>query len=388
MQFLAAFNKYMNFFKEYAGGGKMMRNCALIVDDVEFNREILSMMLEDEFTVLEAEDGEQAMNIMLERTDDISVLLLDLVMPKMGGIDVLRLMDQNGLRDRFPVLIITGESSAEIEEQCLENGASDFIKKPFNPAVVQRRVKNSVALYTYRFHLEEKVAEQTAQLLDQAEMLKEQNLKLQKMNENTIELLSDVVEMRNLESGTHVRRVKGFTKILAEDIRENYPEYGLTEHTVQNISNASSMHDVGKIMISDAVLTKPGKLTPEEFELMKTHTVHGCDVLERSNHMWEEDYYKLCWQICRHHHEKWDGRGYPDGLSGDDIPLAAQIVAMADCFDALTTERVYKRAYSPDEAYSMIMNDECGKFNPKLKDSFTRCRTKFSSLAEELKGGS
>ena len=362
-----------------------MKNYALIVDDVDFNRDMLSMMLEDEFSILEAEDGEQAMSIMLERADDISVLLLDLVMPKLNGMDVLRLMKEKNLLDRFPVLIITGESSAEIEEQCLEAGSSDFVKKPFNPAVVRQRVKNAVALYMYRFHLEEKVAEQTSQLMQQANELKEKNLQLQRMNESTIELLSDVVEMRNMESGTHVRRVKGFSKILATDIMENYPEYGFDEHIIETISMASSMHDIGKIMISDTVLLKPGKLTPEEFDQIKTHTLRGCDVLQRSKDMWEEDYYTLCWQICRHHHEKWDGRGYPDGLGGDDIPIAAQIVSIADCFDALTTERVYKKAFTPDEAYNMIMNNECGVFNPKLKESFTRCREQFSALAQQLK---
>lgn len=343
------------------------------------------MMLEDEFSILEAEDGECAMNIMLDRQDEISVVLLDLIMPKLNGMDVLRLMTEKKLIDRFPVLIITGESSAEVEEQCLEFGISDFVKKPFNPAVVRQRVKNAVALYTYRFHLEEKVSEQTKQLKEQAEALKEKNQQLRRMNENTIELLSDVVEMRNLESGTHVRRVKGFSKILAEDISVHNPEYYLDEKSVGSISSASSMHDVGKIMISDSVLLKPGKLTPEEFEIIKTHTVFGCDVIARSRYMWEDGYYELCWQICRYHHEKWDGRGYPDGLVGDEIPIAAQIVSMADCFDALTTERVYKKAYTPDEAYSMIMNDECGAFNPKLKDALTRCREKFAALADELR---
>ena len=355
------------------------------MDDVDFNRDMLSMMLEDTFRIVEAEDGEQAMDIMDADTDEIAVVLLDLVMPKLSGKDVLRLINEKKYLDRFPVLIITGETSPEVEEECLEFGISDFVKKPFNPAIVRQRVKNAETLFTYKHHLEEKVAEQTSQLQAQAESLRQQNIRLEQMNENTIELLSDVVEMRNRESGMHVRRVKGFTRILAEDIMENYPEYQLDEHKVDLISLASSMHDVGKIMISDTVLLKPGKFTPEEFDLMKNHTVYGCNVLDQAHHIWDDDYYKLCWQICRYHHEKWDGKGYPEGLTGDEIPISAQIVAMADCFDALTTERVYKREYTPDEAYMMILNGECGQFNPKLQESFKRCREQFATLATELK---
>ena len=364
-------------------GGMITRDIALVVDDVELNREILSEMLEDDFKTLEACDGLEALEIIKAHSDDIAVLLLDLVMPNLGGIDILKILREDNLLDKFPVLIITGESSLEIEEQCLTLGAFDFIKKPFNPAVVSHRTKNAVSLFTYKNHLEDLVTEQTAQLRQQTEELQQKNLRLEKTNESTIELLSTVVESRNLESGTHVRRVKEFTRILAEKLKEKYPEYGLTDRYVYLVSIASSMHDVGKIMISDTVLLKPGKLTPEEFDYMKTHTLCGCEVLEHSRHMWDKEYFDLCWQICRYHHEKWDGRGYPEGLKEDEIPISAQLVSVADCYDALTTERVYKKAFTPDKAFEMISNGECGQFNPKVMDCFSSCKEQFSDFAAQ-----
>lgn len=360
-----------------------MRDIALVVDDVELNREILSEMLEDQFKPLEACDGLEALEMVKLHSNEIAVLLLDLVMPNMGGIDILKKLREDNLLDKFPVLIITGESSLETEEQCLALGAFDFIKKPFNPAVVSHRTKNAVSLFTYKNHLEDLVTEQTAQLRIQTEELQQKNLRLEKTNESTIELLSNVVESRNLESGTHVRRVKGFTKILAEKLKNTHPEYGLTDRSVNLISIASSMHDVGKIMISDTVLLKPGKLTNEEFDYMKTHTIRGCDVLENSRHMWDKEYFDLCWQICRYHHEKWDGRGYPEGLKGEDIPISAQIVSVADCYDALTTERVYKKAFTPDEAFRMISGGECGQFNPKIMACFVACEEQFADFASK-----
>ena len=356
-----------------------MRDIVLIVEDVELNRAILSDMLEEEYRIEEACDGVEALASMARCGEEIAVVLLDLVMPRMGGVQVLEEMRAQHLTEEFPVLIITGESAPEVEENCLSLGAVDFIKKPFLPALVRQRVRNAASLFTYKHRLEEQVALQTAQLLRQAEDLKVKNRQLREMNEKTIELLSDVVEARNLESGTHVRRVRNFTRILAEKLMVKYPEYGLTAEAVSAIALASSMHDVGKIMISDVILLKPGKLTEAEFELMKKHTVFGCEVLERTRYMWEEEYTRYCRQICRHHHEKWDGRGYPDGLKGDEIPISAQLVSLADCFDALTTERVYKKAYSPARAFSMLLAGECGEFNPRLMECLVECEEAFAA---------
>ena len=363
-----------------------MKKIAVITDDVEMNREILSDMLDDEFMIVEAGNGEEALKAVEDNIDNVAVLLLDLMMPVMDGFGVIAELKRRGLADRFPILVITADSAADTEDACLREGATDFITKPFNPSLVRRRVNNSVALYAYKNSLEEKVAEQTKELKAQAELLMIQNQKLADRNEETIELLGNVVEARNLESGTHVRRVKGFSMILTRKFSEMHPELNLSDEDIELFGSASVMHDLGKIMVSDGILLKPGKLTSEEFAEMKKHTVYGCKIIEDSRHMWEDKYYGLCLGVCRHHHEKWNGEGYPDGLKGNEIPLVAQIVSVADCFDALTTERPYKKPFTSDTAYSMILGGECGSFNPELMLCFEECREEFYRFAAETGG--
>jgi putative two-component system response regulator len=228
--------------------------------------------------------------------------------------------------------------------------------------------------------LEQKVAERT-------ELLKEKNESLNRMNNDIIELMGNVVEGRDEESGQHVRRVKSFTNILATQVMMDYPEYGLNPELVEIITTASALHDVGKIMIPDSILLKPGRLTDEEFEIMKTHTIRGCEILNKMPGDWDKTYMRISMEICRHHHEKYDGKGYPDKLAGDMIPISAQIVAVADCYDALVSKRVYKDAYSCDKAFEMIYNGECGVFSPKLMDAFTRCKEQFELQVDITKNG-
>lgn len=358
---------------------------ALVVDDVLLNRELLMDMLEDEYSVIEAKDGEEALRIIEQKGGSISVLLLDLLMPNVDGFGVLRGLKKIGAAERFPVLIITGESGQDAERTCLLEGATDFIKKPFNPELVRQRVRNAVTLFEYKNSLEQKVADQTAELREQAEELEIKNRRLKKVNEDTIELLSSVVEARSLESGLHVKRVKLFSGILARKVAELYPEYGLDDKKIKLLESASCLHDVGKISVPDAILNKPGKLTPEEFEEMKRHTVYGVKVIDETKKLWEDEYYELCREICEFHHERWDGRGYPHALKGDDIPISAQIVSVADCYDALTTERVYKKAFPTEKAFSMIMNGECGTFGPKLMAGFKECEESFAITAESCR---
>ena len=212
--------------------------------------------------------------------------------------------------------------------------------------------------------------------------LRERNRELAKTNDEIIEMLGDVVELRNEESGMHIQRVKAFTRVLAKMVQETLPEYGLTDDDVELITSASALHDVGKIMIPDAILLKPGRLTDEEFAIMKSHSEKGCEVLKRAPKTWSARYLNIGLEIVRHHHEKWDGRGYPDGLKGDEIPISAQLVSVADCFDALTTQRVYKPAFSVDKAFDMILGGECGAFSEKLMNCFRGCREIFAELAE------
>lgn len=357
----------------------------LVVDDVELNRDILEEILKDEYTVIQAENGKQALEILKNDPEGIAVILLDLIMPEMDGFQVLEVIKENKWTDKMPVLIISGEASVEIEKKCFDYGISDFIKKPFDNKLVKKRVKNVVDLFLYKNHLEEKVQIQTETLRKQYKVLQLQAEKLQQSNVKIIDILGTVVEYRNLESGEHINRVKGFTKILAQRLMEEYPEYELTPKSVEMISSASALHDIGKIAIPDHILLKPGRLTEEEFEYMKSHTTRGCDILNSIEGAWDDSYGKLSYDICRHHHERYDGKGYPDGLKGEEIPIAAQIVSVADVYDALVTERVYKGAYTKDEAFHMIVNGECGVFSPKLLECFRHVRKDFETLADKQK---
>ncbi len=362
-----------------------MKNRILIIDDAEFNRDLLRTIMEDDYDIEEAEDGQMAVSILQEKWSHIDAVLLDLQMPIMDGYEVIDYMKQNNWINKIPILIITGERSPEIENRCFQLGVSDFILKPFDAAMVKNRVKNMVDLFSYKNNLEAKVEAQTATLKSQYQMLKLQSAKLHETNDRIVEILGTVVEYRNLESGEHIKRVKGFTKILAEQMMKSYPEYGLTESSIQTIEAASALHDVGKIAIPDKILLKPGRLTDEEFEYMKSHTTRGFDMLKTLEEIWDDDYRKICYEICRHHHERYDGKGYPDGLKGEEIPVSAQIVSVADVYDALVSERVYKNAFSKEEAYHMIINGECGVFSPKLMECFRLVKDKFEALADKMK---
>ena len=351
---------------EFLGGGtpllkensKMSK--ALIIDDVAINRDLLEEILEVNYEVLQAENGRIGLELLDQNKDDLEVILLDFYMPELDGEGFLKGMKERGLIGRIPVLMISTEESAEIQSKCFDLGVSDFIVKPFNFSVVERRVENTASLFKYKNNLESIVDAQTEQLRDQ-------NERLININESIIESLGSIVEARNLESGEHVRRVKLYTEIVAHAIMDMYPEYGLTALDIDRIAYCSPLHDVGKIMISDAILTKPGKFTDEEFEYMKSHTVFGCEVLDRVDGIWTLPSYKEeAYKICRYHHERFDGKGYPDKLVGDNIPIGAQIVALADVYDALVHDRVYKKAFPKDVAFSMIVEGKCGLFNPKI----------------------
>lgn len=359
-----------------------MQNKILVVDDAEMNRELLRDILEDVYEVEMSEDGEEAVRKLEEMNEETAALLLDLQMPKMDGFAVLDEMKKHGWMKHIPVLIISGERAVEIESRCFELGVSDFIHKPFEPALVKNRVKNAVDLFAYKNKLEEKVKVQTETLRKQNRILQLQTEKLKENNERIIEVLGTVVESRSLESGEHIQRVKGYTKILAYQLMKDYPEYGLDEKQVEMMVAASSLHDVGKIAIPDKILLKPGRFTEEEFEYMKSHTTRGCDILNNIEDIWDDEYRQVSLEICRHHHERYDGKGYPDGLKGEEIPISAQIVSIADVYDALVCERVYKDAIPKDKAYHMIINGECGVFSPKLMECFRKSREAFEKLAD------
>lgn len=357
-----------------------MKAKILVVDDMEINRDILEDILGDTYEIIKASDGKEALSIVDKEKDSLSVILLDLIMPSLDGFGVLEELNNNELIKRIPVIAISSDASADSEKKCFDYGVSDFIKKPFNEILIKLRVGNVVDLYSYKNNLEDKVAQQTMTLKEQNSKLIEQAIQLAESNQKIIDILGTVVESRNLESGQHINRVKSYTELLAREMMTDYPEYGIDEHMISVMVPASALHDVGKIAIPDSILLKPGRLTPDEFEVMKSHTTRGCEIINNIQGAWDEEYAKMSYEICRHHHEKYDGKGYPDGLVGDDIPIVAQIVAVADVYDALVNERVYKDAIPKDKAFNMIIGGECGQFSPKIMECFRKVRGDFEAL--------
>lgn len=352
----------------------MKREIILIVDDMEVNRALLSALFFDEYEIMEAENGSEAYDIIKQYAEKTVTILLDIVMPVLDGFQLLQKLRIDERLNKIPVILITGDTSEEAEKKGYDLGACEVIPKPFNSTVVKKRVSNTIELFRHKRQLEYLAMKQTEKIKLQARQLKETSNQI-------IDTLSTLVEFRNIESGQHIQRIKGFTRLLLNKLLEIYPEYKIAPATVDVIVSASSMHDVGKIAIPDSVLLKPGRLTPEEFDIIKTHTIRGCEIIESLSSIQDEEYYEYCYDICRCHHERYDGRGYPDGLAGENIPIAAQVVSLADAYDALVSKRVYKDAYSTDEAYHMIMNGECGQFSPRLLRCLEIIRDDFEKLA-------
>ena len=334
-----------------------MDNTILIVDDVEINRLVLAEAFRKEYRIIEAEGGRQAIEI-INSSSPISAIFLDLMMPDINGLDVLREMNKSGMIKRIPVFIVTAADTDTMLLDAYDLGAVDVIRKPFMLNFLKCRVDNIVELYRHRDNLEALVEEKANQL------------KL--INESMVTSLANIIEFRDCESGEHVKRISGLTKILMGDIVQNYPEYYMTQEEIEKISTASILHDVGKIAIPDSILNKPGRLTKEEFDVMKLHTVKGCEILTNIPHVLDKDTFKYSYDICRHHHERWDGKGYPDGIKGEEISIWSQAVAIVDVYDALISPRVYKAPFEHSVAVNMIHNGECGSFNPKVVEAFDR----------------
>lgn len=334
----------------------MERQTILIVDDAEMNRMMLSDMLGDQYDYVEAADGREALRI-LEKNVSIDLILLDINMPEMNGFEVLEEMNRYHWIQEVPVIMITAEESVESMEHAYSLGVTDYIPRPFNVYIVRRRVENTLNLYVNQKRLMRLVSDQIAE--------KEEN------NTLMVSILSNVVEIRNHESGDHIRNIRRITELLLHQLVQKTKAYHLSEEDIALIMTASSLHDIGKITIPEEILNKPGKLTKEEFEIMKTHSTAGAQILEQMKYGQDKPLYRYALEICRWHHERWDGHGYPDGLMGEEIPISAQIVAIADVYDALTSERCYKKAYDHTTAINMILNGECGAFNPLLLECLT-----------------
>jgi len=357
----------------------------LIVDDTEINRGILNEIFKDNYEVLEAENGRKALEVIATKRDQIAAILLDIVMPEMDGYRLLEELSKHKIPTVIPVLMITADGSSDAERKCYESGAADVIHKPFDAVVVKHRVQRAVELYHSRSELERKVTDQTRVLKKQFMVLKKQEERLRETNSRIIDTICTIVEFRNLESGYHLKRIKGFVQILANTAMRNYPEYGLTPHRIEVITNASAMHDIGKITVPDAILLKPGRLTTDEFDIMKSHTTRGCEIVKMLADLQDKEYLEVSYDICRHHHEKYDGNGYPDGLKGEEISIAAQLTSLADVYDALVSDRVYKSAFSPSKAYEMIKNGESGIFSTKMLACFDIARHEMEAMVARTK---
>lgn len=365
----------------------MKRTFILIVDDMEVNRVILREQFMDSYSIIEAEDGLTAMNLIEEYKEELAIILLDIFLPGADGFSILDWMNKLHYLESLPVILITGDTSLDVEKKGFDMGASDIITKPFNPHITKRRVSNTVSLYQHKNRLESMVASQIEQLSTKNEILKKQSEQL-KAHENTlIEAISTIVEFRDFDSGEHIRRIKYFTKTLLLELQKLYPDYGLTASDIELFTKASVLHDIGKVAIPDKILLKPGRLTSEEFEIIKSHTTIGCDILEDIHTTSDIEFFQCSYDICRHHHEKWDGKGYPDRLAGDEIPISAQVVSVADVYDALTHKRIYKDAYSHNSAIKMIYQGECGAFSPKLLHCLKEASPKFQKLCSQSQTG-
>ncbi len=329
----------------------------LIVDDSELNRAILADMLDEEYEIIEAENGLEGVAVLQLQGMDIALVLLDIVMPEMDGFGVLGVMRQNNWIEDIPVIMISAESGSSHIERAYDLGVTDFISRPFDALIVHRRVVNTILLYAKQKRLAGMVADQIYENEQRSSLL--------------IDILSHIVEFRNGESGLHVLNVRTLTELLLKHLVQKTDRYPLSPADIAMISTASALHDIGKISIDEKILNKPGRFTDEEFAIMKTHSMAGAEMLQNLPIHQNDPLVKVAYDICRWHHERYDGRGYPDGLVGDEIPIAAQIVALADVYDALTSKRCYKAAYDHETAVNMILEGKCGAFNPLLLECLT-----------------
>lgn len=355
----------------YINGKDSPRQTILIADDSEMNRSILTDMLGDEYEIIEAENGVEAVSILQKYGNSISLLLLDIVMPEMDGFGVLTVMNKHRWIEDIPVIVISAENASVHVERAYELGVTEFISRPFDALILHRRVVNTILLYAKQKRLIDLVVDQIYEKEQQSGLM--------------VDILSHIVEFRNGESGLHVLHIRTLTEILLKHLGHKNGLYQLPRTEISLICTASALHDIGKISIPGEILNKPGRLTDEEFAEMKKHTLIGAEMLKALPMHQQEPLIKKAYEICRWHHERYDGRGYPDGLKGDEIPISAQVVALADVYDALTSERVYKKAFSHEVAVKMILDGQCGTFNPILMECLKEVE---SILVEELRGDS
>ncbi len=357
----------------------MVRDKILILEDDEKSRTQLVEIFRDQFKILEASNETQGVDILRKHAASIVVILVNISIPAKNDFQVLQRLSKKKFCRQIPFMMIT----SGYEKKGYEYGIVGYIKKPFYPDTVKQLVENVIDVFQYKLKLEVMVKTQNKKLKKQNEMLQQLAEKQRNMNGILIESLSNIVEFRNLESEQHIKRVREFTLCLGNSVMNLYPEYELTAETIQVIGWASSLHDIGKIVIPDHIILKAGKLNEDEYEVIKSHTTKGAEIIEKLIHLENEAFCDYAYDIARHHHEKYDGNGYPDGLKGEEISIAAQIVSLVDVYDALTSRRVYKAAYKTEKAYQMILNGQSGVFSSKLLKAFTEVRKPFEVIVKK-----
>ena len=365
----------------------MNRQKILVVDDVESNRLILAEIFCEDYQVLEAADTKTALQILEKDADNIAVVLLDWHLSGEDGGKVLEAMRKKGWMDHIPTLVVTAEQSIDTERKCIGLGAADMIRKPFDKDVVRKRVENNVSLYEHKNHMEEKVQEQNQILRKQYSVMKAQAEKIKKSSQQMIDIICNILEHHYPEFDEKPQAVREISRIIGRKVQAHYPEYKLSDEDVESIAELASLRDIGKLLISDHVLFKPAKLTKEEREYMKSHTTKGCEIMGMMKSIQSPEHHKRSMEICRYHHERYDGKGYPEGLKGDEIPISAQIVSVVDAYHALISERIYKRAYSKEDAYYMVLGGECGIFSPKIMECFRMSRKEIEEIGSKERKG-
>lgn len=358
----------------------MKRDTILIIEDDKINCEILAEIFQPEYKILAASNGKDGIELLNKNFPSIAIVLLDYLMPVMNGFEVLDRLKKRKVLTQIPFVMITGQSSPELEQKGYEYGIISYINKPYRSDVIKQIAYNAIGFFQYKMKLEQAFRKQNENIKKQNMLLKQQAQKLNQVNAVLIDSLSNVIEFRNLESKQHIKRIREYSLCLGTSVMELYPEYKLTPKKIVQIGWASSLHDIGKIVIPDNIILKPGKLTKDEFEIMKSHTTKGAEIIAEAIRLNDKAIYDYAYDIARHHHEKYDGKGYPDGLKGDEISIAAQIVSLVDVYDALISRRVYKDAYEPDKAYQMIINGHSGTFSSKLLTAFTEVKTDFENI--------
>ena len=355
----------------------------LIAESSEVNRSLLYDIFASQYELLQTDSSETVFRLLMEEKDSIAILLINESIAARISDETVKTLSVMNVFEKVPVIVILNGDASRVIQPNFHLPFSEVVDSPVNPYIIKKRVANLVNLFSNKYELETLISDQTKKILEQNQELRQQQKKINTINNDMLDTLSMVIEYRDVESGRHIHRIRRFTEVLLRVLADKYPKYGLTEDKIELITSASSIHDIGKIAIPDSILLSPNRLSFDEFLIMKQHTLKGCEILDQLESVEKNEYFRYCYDICHYHHEKWDGQGYPDGLVGDQIPIWAQVVSLADCYDALTSERPYKSAYSHEQAVEMIRSGACGTFSDEMMDCFSAVLPKFRELAIE-----